>query len=65
MKILTSLLVALTFGFVGLTMTGCDSDENTVVESDGPDTETGDSVLATEEDMQSYEEEMAKQYGGN
>ena len=61
MKNLTSLLLAGLFCFVGLNLTGCGgTQESTVVESSGPDTETGDSALATQEQMDQYEAEMQK-----
>ena len=60
MKNLTSFLLAGIFCFVGLALSGCGEKGNTVVEGTGAETETGDSVLQTQEQMDSYEAEMQK-----
>ena len=60
MKKLTSLMLAGLFCFVGLNLTGCGgSSENTVVESGGANTGTGDEVLESQDMMDQYAAEMA------
>jgi len=64
MKNLTSLLLAGTFCFVGLGLTGCGgSQENTVVQGEAPATS-----VSTPEQQAEYQAEMQKQMsksGGN